>query len=140
MNVIAKYFGVGLAVVLLSANGFFTAFAPDLRHHNSVKKASMQMCSCYSGDEAMTCSCCCAKHRSHTAACTSCEFSSAPCANPIAAVSPNVLDPAVQTQSKEQDILLGTRSEKFPVLAILLLSRTQDPLFHPPQSFSHIFS
>jgi hypothetical protein len=138
MNFIGKYVSMVLAVALFSANGFLTAVSLSKNHHQGAKKISMQMCSCCAGGDGMPCACCCTQHQSRTF--TSCEFSSAPCTNPVTAVSPNVLDPAVQTQFAQHNILFDVKPERFPSSVISLLSGIQNSLFHPPQSSPFVFS
>jgi hypothetical protein len=135
INPLRRCFSVALVLSLLSANGLY--FAPLLNVHGKSEKESASMqncCCCISGGE-MTSKCCCASRHSGGNDRSTCSISAAPCAAPVAALSPNVLDQWVHPGFGVNKIIVVATSEKFPGARESLLSGIANPPYHPPQFF-----
>ena len=127
------FFCVTLVFSLLSANGLY--FAPLLIKQQSDKESAMiQKCCCCNFGGGMSSACCCASRHSGRNDHTTCSVSSAPCAAPLAALSPNVLDQWIDPGFGLNKIIVSPTSEKFPRVRESLLSGIANSLFHPPQS------
>lgn len=133
MNPARKYIGVIMAISVLSANGFL--FSPFAHHQpgDGSHIGMLQECSCgCSSHNVMPGKCCCADGRK-TSSNSSCSFSEAPCSSPVLALSPNILDQAIEVA---EDVLAGVTpslSQKYPTDESALLHARQSSLFHPPQ-------
>ena len=137
---IRQFFSVALILSLLSANGLY--FAPLLKKQRSEgEAASMQSCCCCcNSGNGMASTCCCASRHSGRNDYTTCSVSSAPCAAPLAALSPNVLDQGIAPQLALNNIVWSTTSEKFSGAAKSPLSGKPHSLYHPPQPSFSLFS
>ncbi len=135
INALRQFLKVTLVLSLLSANGLYFAPLLNATRQGGEESASMQKCCCCcnSGGE-MSETCCCASHRSGRTDHSTCSVSSAPCAAPLAFLSPNVLDQWIDPGFGVNKIIIDAASEKFPGLHESLLSGTANSLFHPPQS------
>jgi hypothetical protein len=137
VNPLRQFSSVTLVLSLLSANGLY--FAPLLIKQQSDKEsASMQSCCCCcNSGNGMGSTCCCASRHSNTGDRSTCSIASAPCAAPVAVLSPNVLDQGIAPQLALNNIVWNTTSEKFSGAAKSPLSGKPHSLYHPPQpSFS----
>ena len=133
INPLRHFFCVTLVFSLLSANGLY--FAPLLIKQQSDKESAMiQKCCCCNFGGGMSSACCCASRHSGRNDHTTCSVSSAPCAAPLAALSPNVLDQWIDPGFGLNKIIVSATSGKFPGVRESLLSGTANSLFHPPQS------
>jgi len=133
INPLRHFFCVTLVFSLLSANGLY--FAPLLIKQQSDKESAMiQKCCCCNFGGGMSSACCCASRHSGRNDHTTCSVSSAPCAAPLAALSPNVLDQWIDPGFGLNKIIVSPTSEKFPRVRESLLSGIANSLFHPPQS------
>ena len=134
INPLRRFIGFALTLSILSANGL--TFAPLLKKQRSEgESASMQSCCCCcNSGTGMASTCCCASRQSGRNDRTTCSVSSAPCATPLAALSPNVLDQWIAPGFGLNKIIVSSASEKFPRIRESLLSGTADSPFHPPQS------
>lgn len=140
MNVIGKFVSVPLACALLSANGVVVAPLVQKQMHKTVHVNVKKACCCRSDSDEMHCTCGCEHHLSPTLHFATYAFSQEPCASPVAAVSPNALDPVIPTQHTQQDVLFDVRLGKFSTDAIALLFGKHTSLFHPPHSSLFILS
>ena len=133
INPLRHFFCVTLVFSLLSANGLY--FAPLLIKQQSDKESAMiQKCCCCNFGGGMSSACCCASRHSGRNDHTTCSVSSAPCAAPLAALSPNVLDQWIDPGFGLNKIIVSPTSEKFPRVRESLLSGIANSLFHTPQS------
>ena len=133
INPLRHFFCVTLVFSLLSANGLY--FAPLLIKQQSDKESAMiQKCCCCNFGGGMSSACCCASRHSGRNDHTTCSVSSAPCAAPLAALSPNVLDQWIDPGFGLNKIIVSATSGKFPGVRESLLSGTANSLFNPPQS------
>ena len=127
---------VALALSLLSSCGIL--FAPVLNSNSQGGNGSgstQQCCCCCNSGGEMASSCCCASHHSGKGDRTTCSLSSAPCAAPMAILSPNVLDQWIDPGFGLNWTVVSAASEKFLSTTESLLSGTPNSLFHPPQFF-----
>src|ERR1700690_3183193 len=92
INPLQQLFSVTLVLSLLPANGLYFAPLLSLNSPSSEESASMQKCCCCTSGSQMTSSCCCASRHSGGSNKSTCSVASAPCAAPLAILSPNVLD------------------------------------------------
>jgi hypothetical protein len=99
INPVRHFFCVTLVFSLLSANGLYFAPLLNVNRQSGEESASMQnCCCCCNSGGGMSSTCCCASRHSGRNDHTTCSVSSAPCAAPLAALSPNVLDQGIAPQ------------------------------------------
>ena len=135
INPLRHFCSVTLVLSLLYANGLYFAPITGLNSRSGKESASMQnCCCCCNSGSGMASSCCCASRHSGKNDHTTCSVSSAPCAAPLAALSPNVLDQWIDPGFGLNKIIVTAASEEFPGMRESLLSGTSNSLFHPPQS------
>ncbi len=134
LNPLRQFVSVALTFSILSANGLY--FAPLLIKQRSDKEStSMQnCCCCCNSGGTMSAACCCAARHSGRNDHTTCSVSSAPCAAPLTALSPNALDQWIDLGFSLNKIMVNATSEKFPRVRESLLSGIANSLYHPPQS------
>ena len=133
INPLRNFFCVTLVFSLLSANGLY--FAQLLIKQQSDKEsASIQKCCCCTSGGEMTAKCCCASRHSSGNNRSTCSISSAPCAAPLAALSPNVLDQWICPGLELNKVIVVATSDKFPGVRESLLQGIATSFFHPPQS------
>lgn len=140
INPLRQFVSFALTFSLLSANGFY--FAPLLKKLQGNKEsASMQnCCCCCNSGGGMPSSCCCASRHSGGKDRTTCSLSSAPCAAPVAVLSPNVLDQGIEPCPATNDVVRVPVWGKFSEAIGSPLPGKVYSLFHPPQySFSNLF-
>ena len=135
VNPLRQFLRVTLVLSLLSANGLYFAPLLNVNRQSGEESVSMQnCCCCCNSGGGMSSTCCCASRHSGRNNHTTCSVSSAPCAAPLAALSPNVLDQWIDTGFGLNKIIVSATSEKFQGVRESLLSGTANSLFHPPQS------
>ncbi len=135
VNPLRQFFSVTLVFSLLSANGLLFAPLLNVNRQSGEESTSMQKCCCCcnSGGE-MSSTCCCASRHSGGNDHTTCSVSSAPCAAPVTALSPNVLDQWINPVLGLNEIINNSTPEKFPGVRESLLLGIANSLYHPPQS------
>ncbi len=141
INLLRQFLSVTLVFSLLSANGLL--FAPLLHANRQSGGGSGSMqncCCCCNSGGSMSSTCCCASHHSGGSDHSTCSVSSAPCAAPVAALSPNVLDQWINPVLGLNEIINNSTPEKFPGVRVSLLSGIANSLYHPPQSFFLLLS
>jgi len=134
INPLRQFLNVTLVLSLLSANGLYFAPIFNAARQTGEESASMQKCCCCTSGGEMSSDCCCASHHSGGNDRTACSVASAPCASPLTAISPNVLDQWIDPGFGLNKIIVTAASEEFPGMRESLLSGTSNSLFHPPQS------
>ena len=141
VNPLRQFLSVTLVISLLSANGLL--FAPLLNTNRQSGGGSGPMqncCCCCNSDGSMSSTCCCAARHSSGSDHSTCSVSSAPCAAPLTALSPNVLDQWIDPGFALNNIIVNAASEKFPGVRESLLSGIANSLYHPPQASFFLFS
>ena len=141
INPLRQFFSVTLVLSLLSANGLYFAPLLNVNRQSGEESASMEnCCCCCNSGGGMSSTCCCASRHSGRNDHTTCSVSSAPCAAPLAVLSPNVLDQGIAPQLALNNIVWNTTSEKFSGAAKSPLSGKLHSLYHPPQPSFSLFS
>ncbi len=141
VNPLRQFLSVTLVISLLSANGLLFAPLLNANRQSSGGSGSMQnCCCCCNSDGSMSSICCCAAHHSGGSDHSICSVSSAPCAAPLAVLSPNVLDQWIDPGFALNNIIDNAASQKFSGLRESLLSGKTNSLFHPPQYSFFLFS
>lgn len=139
VNPLRQFFSVTLVLSLLSANGLCFAPLLNLISLSGEETASMQKCCCCTSGGEMTAKCCCASRHSGGNDRSTCSITAAPCAAPLTALSPNVLDQWIDPVLGANEIFNSSTSEKFSSIGESILSGITNSLYHPPQtSFSHL--
>jgi hypothetical protein len=134
INPLRQFLSVALVLSLLSANGLYFAPLLNVIKQSGEESASMQKCCCCTSGGEMTAKCCCVPRHSGANDRSTCSVAAAPCAAPLAVLSPNVLDQWIDPGFSVSKIVVNAAFEKFPSVRELLLSGTENSLFHPPQS------
>jgi len=140
VNPLRQFFSVTLVLSLLSANGLYFAPLLNVNRQSGGESSSMQSCCCCNSGGGMSSTCCCATRHSGRNDHTTCSVSSAPCAAPLAVLSPNVLDQWIDAGFGLNKIIVSAASEQFPGVRESLLSGTPNSLYHPPQPSFSLFS
>jgi hypothetical protein len=139
INPLRQFFSVTLVLSLLSANGLYFAPLLNVIRQSSEESVSMQKCCCCNSGSQMTSNCCCASRHSAGNDRSTCSIAAAPCATPVAVLSPNILDQWIDPAPRSNEIINSSTTEKFLGRRESLLPGIVNSLFHPPQSFfSHL--
>ena len=133
MTIPRKYIGLILALVFLCVNGnvFSPLSAGKPGHRNGTSSAGQ--CCCADHHDDTSCPCCQEAGRSTSHEHNGCSFSAASCSSPVLAVSPNMLDPAIEMLFTLNTLIPLAEPKNNSTGILTLLSGIRSPLFHPPQ-------
>ena len=137
MNLFRRHASVTLVIVLLVSNGYLFIPWMGVGALRSAAGTANQCC-CSHPDGDMSCPCCRARSSEHSKDRCGCSVSSAPCSMPVVVLTPNVLDPAVETFIAQGTNVVAPAHQKFCTKIPHLLPGYQLLTFHPPQFSSSL--
>jgi len=133
MSFLRRHISAMLVSLLLVSNGYLFVPWTGLGILTGENPLAASQCCCAHPDSGMSCACCRPTGQKSPAGNNACSISSAPCSLPVVALSPNVLDPAVESRPLLDEYMDTAISKKFHLSKTNSLTGIRTFPFHPPQ-------